>query len=123
LQCCQLAIAFEQRLRRPRPDAETVRRPRVGGSHRRRSEVDRCRCGDGVFMAARLIGRGKASGVEVDMRFYGHCRVRDGKVSYCYEHLSRGEALKAMGIEEKTAVSVTGRPSGARLSSASSFAV
>jgi len=26
--------------------------------------------------------------------------VRDGKVSYCYEHLSRDEALKAAALEE-----------------------
>ena len=56
--------------------------------------------GDDVFLAATLVGRRKASGAEVEMRFYGHCRVRDGKVSYCYEHLSRDEALKAAGLEE-----------------------
>jgi ketosteroid isomerase-like protein len=55
--------------------------------------------GDDVFLAATLVGRAKASGAEVEMRFYGHCRVRDEKVSYCYEHLSRGEALKAVGLE------------------------
>ena len=56
--------------------------------------------GDDVFLAATLVGRGKASGGEVEMRYYGHCRVRDDKVSYCYEHLSRDEALKAVGLEE-----------------------
>jgi ketosteroid isomerase-like protein len=56
--------------------------------------------GDDVFLAATLVGRRKASGAEVEMRFYGHCRVRDDKVSYCYEHLSREEALKAVGVEE-----------------------
>src|SRR5262249_45368094 len=55
--------------------------------------------GDEVFLAATVVGRGKASGAEVEMRFYGHCRVRDGKVSYCYEHLDRDEALKAVGLE------------------------
>jgi len=56
--------------------------------------------GDDVFLAASLVGRRKASGAEVEMRFYGHCRVRDDKVSYCYEHLDRDEALKAVGVEE-----------------------
>ena len=56
--------------------------------------------GDEVFLAASLVGRRKASGAEVEMRFYGHCRVRDDKVSYCYEHLSRDEALKAAALEE-----------------------
>ena len=56
--------------------------------------------GDDVFLAATLVGRRKASSAEVEMRFYGHCRVRDDKVSYCYEHLSRDEALKAVGVEE-----------------------
>jgi ketosteroid isomerase-like protein len=55
--------------------------------------------GEDVFMAATLVGRGKVSGAPLEMRFYGHCRVRDNKVSYCYEHLNRGDALKAVGIE------------------------
>ncbi len=54
--------------------------------------------GGDVFLAATLVGRGKASGAEVEMRFYEHCRVRDDKVSYCYEHLNRDEALKAVGL-------------------------
>jgi hypothetical protein len=33
------------------------------------------------------------------MPFYGHCRVSDGKVSYCYEHLNRNQALKALELE------------------------
>jgi ketosteroid isomerase-like protein len=53
-----------------------------------------------VFLAATLLSRGKASGAEVETRLYQHCRVRDEKVSYCYEHLSREEALKAVGLEE-----------------------
>jgi ketosteroid isomerase-like protein len=55
--------------------------------------------GDDVFLMATLVGRGKASGAEVEVRFYEHCKVRDGKVSYCYEHLNRAEALKAVGLE------------------------
>ena len=54
---------------------------------------------DEVFLAAKVVGRGRASGAEVEMPFFGHCRVRDDKVSYCYEHLSRDEALNAIGHE------------------------
>ncbi len=54
---------------------------------------------DEVFLAAKVVGRGRASGAEVEMPFFGHCRVRDEKVSYCYEHLSRDEALSAIGLE------------------------
>jgi ketosteroid isomerase-like protein len=56
--------------------------------------------GDDVFFAATVVARGKASDAEVEMPFYGHCRVRDGKVSYCYEHLNRAEAVKGVGLEE-----------------------
>jgi hypothetical protein len=53
-----------------------------------------------VFLDATLVARGKASGTEIEMRFYAHCRVRDHKVSYCYEYLNRDEALKAVGLAE-----------------------
>ena len=56
--------------------------------------------GEDIFIAATLVGRGKVSGAPLEMRFYGQCRVRDNKVSYCYEHLHRDEALKAVGLGE-----------------------
>jgi len=56
--------------------------------------------GDDVFVEATVVARAKASGAEITMPFYAHCRARDGKVSYCYEHLNRDDALKAMGLEE-----------------------
>jgi ketosteroid isomerase-like protein len=57
--------------------------------------------GDGdVFGAATLIGRGKTSGVRVEVRLYGHFKVRDGKVVYVYEYQDRSEALKAAGLSE-----------------------
>ena len=55
--------------------------------------------GDDVFLEATLVARGKASGTEIKMRFYAHCRVRDHKVSYCYEYLNRDEALEAVGLD------------------------
>jgi ketosteroid isomerase-like protein len=55
---------------------------------------------DDVLLAASVVGRGKASGVPVEVRLYGHFKVRDGKVVYFYEHLDHAEALKAVGLEE-----------------------
>jgi ketosteroid isomerase-like protein len=54
--------------------------------------------GDDVLATVVLIGRGKESGVGVDVRLYGHFRIADGKVVYFYEHLDRGEALRAAGL-------------------------
>jgi ketosteroid isomerase-like protein len=56
--------------------------------------------GEGVFAGGTLFGRGKTSGIEVDVRLYGHFKVRDGKVVYFYEYQDRAEALKAVGLEE-----------------------
>ena len=82
-------------------DAALRLRDRWHGVWEERITIDEIRGrGDDVFLAATLVGHHKASDAEVEMRFYGHCRVRDDKVSYCYEHLSRDEALKAVGVEE-----------------------
>jgi ketosteroid isomerase-like protein len=56
--------------------------------------------GEDVFVAATLFGRGKTSGVGVDVHLYGHFKVRDGKIVYFYEYQDRDEALKAVGLEE-----------------------
>jgi len=56
--------------------------------------------GEDVFVAATPFGRGKTSGVEVDVHLYGHFKVRDGKIVYFYEFQDRAEALKAVGLEE-----------------------
>jgi hypothetical protein len=56
--------------------------------------------GDDVFASALLTGRGKASGAAVEVRLYGHFKVRDGTVSYVFEHEDRAEALKAVGLAE-----------------------
>jgi ketosteroid isomerase-like protein len=55
---------------------------------------------DDVVATVHLIGRGKGSGVEVDVRLYGHVKVRDGKVVYLYEHEDRVAALAAVGLVE-----------------------
>ena len=54
----------------------------------------------GVYLAARLVGRGKGSGAMVEVRLYGHFKVLDGKVVYFYEHVNREDAREAVGLEE-----------------------
>jgi ketosteroid isomerase-like protein len=54
--------------------------------------------GDDVVSTVLLTGRGKESGVGVDVRIHGHFRIADGKVAYFYEYLDRDEALKAAGL-------------------------
>lgn len=56
--------------------------------------------GDDVVATVHLIGRGKASGVEVHVRLYGHIKMRDGKVVYVYEHEDRAAAVRAAGLAE-----------------------
>jgi ketosteroid isomerase-like protein len=54
--------------------------------------------GDSVVGCLHLTGTGKASGLEVDLRFYMHWKLRDGKIVYLYEYADRNEALKAAGL-------------------------
>jgi ketosteroid isomerase-like protein len=56
--------------------------------------------GENVVASLHITARGKGSGVEVDLRIHGHFKVRDGKVSYLFEHEDHAEALKAVGIAE-----------------------
>jgi ketosteroid isomerase-like protein len=56
--------------------------------------------GESVVATEHLVGRGKASGVEVDIRLYLHFKVRDDKVVYLYEYEERGPALEAAGLVE-----------------------
>ena len=55
---------------------------------------------DSVVACLHLTGRGKMSGVEVDLRVYMHYKLRDGKIVYVYEYAERGEALEAAGLSE-----------------------
>jgi ketosteroid isomerase-like protein len=55
---------------------------------------------DSVVACLHLTGRGKMSGVEVDLRVYMHYKLRDGKIVYVYEYDDRGEALEAAGLRE-----------------------
>jgi ketosteroid isomerase-like protein len=54
--------------------------------------------GEELVVTIQIVSRGRESGVEVDVRLYGHMRVRDGKVAYLYEHVDRADALRAAGI-------------------------
>jgi ketosteroid isomerase-like protein len=55
---------------------------------------------ENVVASVHMIGRGKASGVEVDVRIHFHFKVRDGKVVYTCEHLDKAQALEAAGLSE-----------------------
>jgi len=56
--------------------------------------------GDRVFVAVLFHGRGRASGVEVDERFYEVYTLRDGKVLRIDEYEHRADALEATGLSE-----------------------
>jgi ketosteroid isomerase-like protein len=56
--------------------------------------------GDDIIVVLHITGRGKASGLEVDVRLYVHVKVRDGKVAYLFEHEDRARALDAVGLTE-----------------------
>jgi ketosteroid isomerase-like protein len=59
--------------------------------------------GDSVVACLHLTGTGMGSGVEVDLRFYMHWKLRDGKMVYLYEYADRDEALKAAGLDRPAA--------------------
>ena len=56
--------------------------------------------GDDVVALVHITGRGAASGVEADVRFYAQVKVRDGKIVYIYDHEDRRAALEAAGLRE-----------------------
>jgi ketosteroid isomerase-like protein len=56
--------------------------------------------GGQVVVVAHHEGRGQASGVEVDTRFYEVYTLREGKVSRVDEFTEMAEALEAVGLAE-----------------------
>jgi ketosteroid isomerase-like protein len=56
--------------------------------------------GDRVVVVTHHRGRGRASGVEVDTRFYEVYALHGGKVSRVDEYIDRAEALEAAGLLE-----------------------
>ena len=56
--------------------------------------------GENVVASVHVTGRGKVSGVEVDVRLHLHFKVRDGKVVYVFEYEDKAAALEAAGLSE-----------------------
>jgi ketosteroid isomerase-like protein len=56
--------------------------------------------GDSVVFEAHLRGRGKGSGIEVEMRNWQVCSVRDGRVVAYRMFTTKREALEAAGLAE-----------------------
>ena len=56
--------------------------------------------GDRVLMVIRESGRGKGSGVVVVQETFWVYALRDGQIVYAQVLVDRGEALKAVGLEE-----------------------
>jgi ketosteroid isomerase-like protein len=54
--------------------------------------------GDNVVVLVHIVAQGKASRIEVDLRFYAQIKVRDGKIIYIYDHEDRAAALEAAGL-------------------------
>jgi len=53
---------------------------------------------DSVVALVHIAGRGRGSGVRVDVRFYAQMRVRDGRIAYIFDHEDRESALQAAGL-------------------------
>jgi ketosteroid isomerase-like protein len=56
--------------------------------------------GDRVLATVHLRARGRASGVEVETRFYDVYTVRNGKIVRMDQFTRRSEALEAAGLAE-----------------------
>jgi len=56
--------------------------------------------GDRVFVAAHFRGRGRASGITVETRFYEVYTLRDHKIVRVDEFTHRDEALEAAGLRD-----------------------
>ena len=55
--------------------------------------------GDGVIMAVRVSGTGKASGIETSAEFFHAWTVLGGKPHRCIVRSTRSDALEAAGLE------------------------
>jgi ketosteroid isomerase-like protein len=56
--------------------------------------------GDNVVVLVHITARGRASGINVDFRFYAHFTVKGDKVIRIYDHEQRAAALEAAGLAE-----------------------
>ena len=67
-------------------------------------EIEECvPTGDDVVLTVHYFGRGKSSGVEVDMRHWHVWTMRDGKAVCWRVFDTRVEALEAAGLSEQDA--------------------
>ncbi|MCU1449932.1 MAG: hypothetical protein JWP02_2102 [Acidimicrobiales bacterium] len=81
--------------------AERIRNAWLDAWSEHRLEIEEMHdAGDDVVAMVHLIGRGKGSGAEVDVRLYGHVKLRDGRIVYVFEHEDHADALKAAGLQE-----------------------
>ena len=55
---------------------------------------------DQVVVVHISSGRAKLSGIETELRYASVATVRDGKIVRVREYATKGEALKAVGVEE-----------------------
>jgi ketosteroid isomerase-like protein len=56
--------------------------------------------GDQVIVVARLVGRGKSSGVDVERDWFYVWTLRGGRARRMEAYADRDEALKAVGLED-----------------------
>jgi uncharacterized protein len=56
--------------------------------------------GDQVVAVQRVSGRGKASGIETELRFAVVYTIRNGKIVRGREYWERAQALEAVGLRE-----------------------
>jgi ketosteroid isomerase-like protein len=54
--------------------------------------------GDNVVALVHITARGSGSGAAVDVRFYAHFKVLNGKVIYIFDHEERAAAFRAAGL-------------------------
>jgi ketosteroid isomerase-like protein len=57
-------------------------------------------CGDTVFAAISIHGRGRTSNVEIRQRFFHVFHMRQGRILRLREYLDRNSALAAAGLSE-----------------------
>ena len=56
--------------------------------------------GDNAVLAVHIAARGKTSGIEADLRFYVHMRLRDERIVYIRDYEDRAAALGAAELAE-----------------------
>ena len=60
---------------------------------------------DCVVASVHVTGRGRSSGVEVDVRLHLLFKMRDEKIAYVFEYTDRAAALEGAGLSAKISTS------------------